>query len=186
LSDDLTNISYVTLALIGKGGASPQDLVEMHRSAARIYYAVAPSRLYAEPRRLEQLGYVTSVKRPGKTRERTFYTLTRKGLDALRKWIFQPPAPLRIQNEAIVKLMSGDIAADDAELLRTLLTLRDKIDEQEAKLDQARERLGSLEHRRRYLLLVDNLGRRLLEAQRAWLDDVERELRPTAGGPADS
>ena len=42
MSSDLNNVSYVTLALIGQGGASPQDLVEMHRSAAQIYYAVAP------------------------------------------------------------------------------------------------------------------------------------------------
>jgi DNA-binding PadR family transcriptional regulator len=182
VADDLTNISYVTLALIGRGGASPQDLVEMHRSGSQLYYAVAPSRLYAEPKRLERLGYVTSVKRPGKTRERTFYTLTTKGLEALRAWVFEPPALPRIQNEAIVKLMSGDIAGDDDELLRALLALRAEIDEQEAKLDQAGERLEALEHRRRYLLLVDNLGRRLLEAQRAWLDDVERELRLTPGG----
>jgi DNA-binding PadR family transcriptional regulator len=177
MSDDLNNVSYVTLALIGEGGASPQDLVDMRRSGAQIYYAVAPSRLYAEPKRLEQLGYVTSVKRPGKTRERTFYTLTAKGRAALRSWIFEPPAPLRIQNEAIVKLMSGDIAADDARLLEALLTLRHEIDAQEMKLDQAHERLAALPHRKRYLLLVDNLGHRLLRAQREWLDDVERELR---------
>jgi DNA-binding PadR family transcriptional regulator len=174
VADDLTNISYVTLALIGRGGASPQDLVEMHRSGSQLYYAVAPSRLYAEPKRLERLGYVTSVKRPGKTRERTFYTLTAKGLEALRAWVFEPPALPRIQNEAIVKLMSGDIAGDDEELLRALLALR-------AEIDEAGERLEALEHRRRYLLLVDNLGRRLLEAQRAWLDDVERELRKPGG-----
>ena len=178
MSGDLNNVSYVTLALIGKGGASPQDLVEMHRSAAQIYYAVAPSRLYAEPKRLEQLGYVTSVKRPGKTRERTFYTLTEKGLGALKRWAVEPPAPPRIQNEAIAKLISGDIAADDARLLEALLTLRGEIDAQEAKLDHARERLAFLPHRRRYLLLADNLGRRLLRMQREWLDDVERELGP--------
>src|SRR5918994_846120 len=127
MSGDLNNVSYVTLALIGKGGASPQDLVEMHRSAAQIYYAVAPS---------------------------------------------------RIQNGAIAKLISGDIAADDARLLEALLTLRGEIDAQEAKLDHARERLAFLPHRRRYLLLADNLGRRWLRVQREWLDDVERELGP--------
>ena len=79
MSDKLNNVSYVTLALIGKGGASPHDLVDMLRRGGDLYYAVAPSRLYAEPKRLKELGYVTSVKRPGKTREKTFYTLTRKG-----------------------------------------------------------------------------------------------------------
>ena len=119
MSDKLNNVSFVTLALIGKGGASPHDLVDMLRRGGDLYYAVAPSRLYAEPKRLEELGYVTSVKRPGKTREKTFYTLTKKGLAALRRWTLEPPATPRIQNEAIPKLLSGDITGDDARLLET-------------------------------------------------------------------
>jgi DNA-binding PadR family transcriptional regulator len=174
----------VTLALIGDGGASPQDLVDMNRRGGQIYYAVAASRLYAEPKRLEQLGYVTSEKRPGKTRERSFYTLTRKGREALRRWILEPPALPRIQNEAVPKLMSGDILGDDEQLLESLLTLRDEIEEQQAKLDEAQARLEALPHRRRYLLLIIELGNRLLQVQREWLDDVERELRPTSSEPA--
>jgi DNA-binding PadR family transcriptional regulator len=167
----------VTLALIGDGGASPHDLVDMNRSGGRIYYAVAPSRLYAEPKRLEQLGYVRSEKRPGKTRERTFYKLTPKGRAALREWVAQPPALARIQNEAVPKLMAGDILGDDERLLAALLTLRGEIDDQQAKLTEGRRRLEALPHRRTYLLLIHELGDRLLEVQREWLDDVERELR---------
>jgi len=149
----------------------------MNRRGGEIYYAVAPSRLYAEPKRLEQLGYVSSEKRPGKTRERTFYTLTDKGRDALRRWIVQPPALPRIQNEAVPKLISGDILADDEQLLATLLTLRSGIEQQQSKLDQGRERLETLPHRKNYLLLVHQLGNRLLQVHREWLDEVEKELR---------
>jgi PadR family transcriptional regulator AphA len=177
MAGDLNNVSYVTLALIGDGGASPQDLVDMNRRGGQIYYAVAPSRLYAEPKRLERLGYVSSEKQPGKTRERTFYTLTDKGRDALRAWIVEPPALLRIQNEAIPKLLSGDILGDDQQLLETLLTLKSQIEEQQSKLDEARQRLEGLPHRRAYLSLVIDLGNRLLQVQREWLDHVERELR---------
>jgi DNA-binding PadR family transcriptional regulator len=149
----------------------------MNRSGGQIFYSVAASRLYAEPKRLERLGYVTSEKRPGKTRERTFYTLTERGREALRRWVAEPPALPRIQNEAVPKLMSGDILGDDERLLAALLTLRRELDEQEARLAVAQERLESLPHRRTYLLLVHDLGERLLQAQRDWLDDVERELR---------
>src|SRR4051794_14356211 len=127
MARDLNNVSYVTLALIGDGGASPQDLVDMHRSGAHIYYSVAESRLYAEPKRLEQLGYVNSEKRPGKTRERTFYTLTAKGREALRSWAVQPPRLPRIQNEAVPKLLSGDIVADDERLADALSVQRPEI-----------------------------------------------------------
>lgn len=151
----------------------------MHRRGARIYCAVAPSRLYAEPKRLEKLGCVCSEKRPGKTRERTFYTLTAKGRRALRRWALEPPAFPRIQNEAVLKLMSGDIVGDDKRLLESLLTLRDRIDGEQAKRDEARQRYEGLPHRRRYLLLNHELGTRLLQAHREWFDIVEREL----GGP---
>jgi hypothetical protein len=65
MAGDLNGVSYVTLVLIGDGGASPQDLVDMNRRGGQIYYSVAPSRQYAEPKRLEELGYVTSEPRPG-------------------------------------------------------------------------------------------------------------------------
>jgi DNA-binding PadR family transcriptional regulator len=176
MDGDLNNVSYLTLTLIGEGGASPHDLVDMHRRGARIYYAVAASRLYAEPKRLEQLGYLSSEKRPGKTRERTFYTLTDKGREALRRWAVKPPAFPRMQNEAVTKLMCGDIVGDDERLLAALLTLRDEIEVEQAKRDEARQRYEAIPHRKRYLLLNHKLGTRLLEVHREWLDEVEKEL----------
>ena len=177
MSSDLNNVSYVTLVLIGEGGASPHDLVDMNRRGGEIYYSVAPSRLYAEPKRLQELGYVAAERRPGKTRERTFYTLTDKGREALRRWLIEPPSMPRIQNEAVAKLLAGDILGDDEQLAATLLTLREQIEVQQAKLERARPRIDELPHRRPYLLLVHELGNRLLQVQREWLDDVERELR---------
>jgi hypothetical protein len=46
--------------------------------------------------------------------------------------------------------------------------------------DQARQRYETLPHRKRYLLLNHQLGTRLLQAHREWLDIVERELRQPA------
>ena len=54
--------------------------------------------------------------------------------------------------------------------------LRESLDDQEAKLAEAELRLAGLPHRRPYLLLTIALGRRLVQAQREWLADVEREL----------
>jgi hypothetical protein len=77
----------------------------------------------------------------------------------------------------VPKLISGDILGDDEQLLDALLTLRDGIEEQPEKLDRALGNLESLPHRRTYLLLVNQFGSRLLQAQREWLDDVEQALR---------
>ena len=48
------------------------------------------SQYYAEPKRLAKLGYLDARKEPGKTRERTVYTLTDKGLEALRDYARTP------------------------------------------------------------------------------------------------
>jgi DNA-binding PadR family transcriptional regulator len=57
------------------------------------------SQYYVEPKRLAKLGYLDARKEPGRTRERTVYTLTEKGLDALREWARTParftPSPSR-------------------------------------------------------------------------------------------
>ncbi len=72
--------------------------------------------------------------------------------------------------------MAGDILGDDEKLRATLLSVRDGLDDQADRLLKARERLERLPHRRTYLLLIHELGARLVDLQLAWLDDVEREL----------
>jgi DNA-binding PadR family transcriptional regulator len=45
---------------------------------------------YVEPKRLAKLGYLEARREPGKTRERTVYTLTEKGLEALLQYAKTP------------------------------------------------------------------------------------------------
>ena len=53
----LTPFSYVVLALVGRDGAGPHDLVSMMRRG-RMYWTAAESHYYAEPKRLERLGFI--------------------------------------------------------------------------------------------------------------------------------
>jgi hypothetical protein len=89
-----------------------------------------------------------------------------------------------MQKEAVTKLLSGVILGFDERLLETRLTLRGGLEEQQAKLDEARTRLDALPHRRRYLLLVHELGNALLRLQHDWLDQVEKELGQPDRPPA--
>ena len=178
-SERLNPLSYVVLALIGEGGASAHDLVDMTRRGARLYWSAAPSKVYAEPKRLEQLGYVSSRREPGRTRERTWYTLTPAGAAALREWVAQPTSFPRIYSEAACRLVAAD-GADDAVLLESLRALRPELRELAALLEEAEHVARSLPHRERNLRLVHSLGRRLVEAHGAWLDDVERALAQDA------
>jgi hypothetical protein len=90
-------------------------------------------------------------------------------------WLAEPtPAP-RIQNEAIVRLLGGDLG-DEQAVLASLLAMRAELDTIEGLLAEGRATMPELPHRARALDLVHRLGEDTVELYRSWLDDVEREL----------
>jgi DNA-binding PadR family transcriptional regulator len=171
---ELTPFSYAILVLVGRGGAGAHDLVRMMRHG-RVYWAAAESHYYAEAKRLERLGYLSSERQPGRTRERTHYRLTDAGVEALRQWARLPSRFPRIQHEAVVRVLAGDVVGDDA-ILASLAGLRADLGELSAGLDAAEQIAATLPHRERYLELVHRLGRELLRVHSEWADEVEREL----------
>jgi DNA-binding PadR family transcriptional regulator len=175
-STGLTSFSHVVLALVGDGGAGPHDLVQMARQG-RIYADFADSQWYAEPKRLERLGYLRSRKEPGRTRPRTRYTLTDEGREALRQWMREPARFSRIQMEPAWRLLAADLTGEEA-VLESLRPLRDEIADLLARLDVAEAVARTIPSRERYLMLNHRLARRILEAHADWLDEVERELAP--------
>src|SRR5690242_11742619 len=126
-SSQLSPFSYVVLALVGRDGAGPHDLVRMARRG-RTYWDAADSQWYAEPKRLERLGYLASRREPGRTRERTHYELTPRGLEALRAWAAEPTPLPRIRNEGVIRLLAADLVGD-APVRRSLEALRAELDE---------------------------------------------------------
>ena len=170
---NLTPFSYVVLVLVGRNGASAHDVVRMMRRG-RLYWTAADSHYYAEPKRLEQLGLLTSETAPGQTTERRVYRLTAAGEEAVAAWIEEPTPVPRIQNEAIVRLLGSDLG-DEAAVVRSLLAMRAELDAIDALLAQGREEKASLPHRARALELVHRLGSDTVELYRRWLDEVEQE-----------
>lgn len=171
---DLRPFSYTILALVGEGGAGPHDIVQMMRRG-RVYWSAADSHYYAEPKRLERLGYLRSERRPGRTHERTHYRLTDEGRRALRAWGVQPSPFPRIQHEAVVRVLAGDIVGDEA-IVESIRGLRAELAALAGSLDVAEEEARTLPHRERYLRLVHRLGRALLRVHEEWADEIEREL----------
>src|SRR2546423_14931454 len=100
MSRELAGLSYVVLTLVGRDGAGPHDLVRMARAGQRLWWVGAASKIYEQPRWLQDRGYLRSEKRPGKTRPRTHYMLTEKGLTALREWLVRAAPVSPNPNEA--------------------------------------------------------------------------------------
>jgi PadR family transcriptional regulator AphA len=174
---DLTPFSYAVLVLVGQGGAGPHDLVRMARQGP-IYSDFAESQWYAEPKRLARLGYLAARKEPGRTRERTHYTLTERGREALRVWMAAPTAFSRIQMEPAWRLLAADLVGEEP-VLESLRALRDHVADLRARLDVGEAMAATIPERARYLLLNHALARRIVQAHADWLDEVERELGAT-------
>jgi DNA-binding PadR family transcriptional regulator len=167
--------------LVGRGGAGPHDLVRMMRQG-RIYGSAAESQYYAEPKRLERLGFLKARKEPGRTHARTHYELTERGLDALRDWMTTQPDHPRLGSDPILRLLAADLIGE-VPVRESLLKMRDDLDDLRSRLDVADEVAETLPHRAKYLRLNHHLARRVVDAYEEWLDDVERELdsEPPAG-----
>jgi DNA-binding PadR family transcriptional regulator len=176
-SDDLTLFSYEILGLIGSTGAGPHDLRAMVRRGRMLDWA-GESQYYVEPKRLAKLGYLEARKEPGKTRDRTIYTLTDKGLQALRDWAQTPVRVTPVKSEALIRLLIADLVGE-APTRNSIATLRGDIADLTARLAETEAAATLLPHRRKYLLLVVGFLRGLLELHLQLVDEVERELDPT-------
>jgi PadR family transcriptional regulator AphA len=174
-------LSYGVLAAIGEYGASTPEIVEM-LSRGQMFWTSSPSQIYREPSRLLTLGWITAEKQPAKTRSRTLYRLTDNGRQALREWLRTPAGFPKLQHHAALHVFAGDMIEDE-EIVASLQKLREDIDQMSAVIATNIARAPSLPHRARYALLLQDLGRRLLDAHADWLDAVERELarQPSKG-----
>jgi DNA-binding PadR family transcriptional regulator len=133
------------------------------------------SQYYTEPKRLAQLGYLDARTEPGRTRARTVYTLTEKGLDALREYAATPVRFTPVKSEPLLRLLIADLVGEPV-TRASMATLREDIAELSASLDEAVRRAARLPHRERNLLLVIRHLRRLLALHLDLVDEVEREF----------
>jgi DNA-binding PadR family transcriptional regulator len=173
-TSELSLFSYEILGLVGRNGAAPHDLLQMARRGRLLDWA-GESQYYVEPKRLAKLGYLEARKEPGRTRERTVYSLTDKGLDALREHAGTPVQVLPLKSDALLRLLIADLVGKRL-TRQSLATLAAEADELEAELDAAAERAEALPHRREYLQLVVGFLRRFLDLHRELVREAEAEL----------
>src|ERR671923_1324709 len=148
--EELSLFSYEILGLVGRTGAGAHDLLRLARRGRVLDWA-GESQYYVEPKRLARLGYLEARKAPGRTRERTVYTLTDKGLEALRAYARTPVRFTPLKSEPLLRLLIADLVGE-APTRESMATLREDIADLSARLDEGEESAETLPHRRKYLL----------------------------------
>jgi DNA-binding PadR family transcriptional regulator len=171
---DLSLFSIEILGLVGRDGAGPHDLLRLAQRGRMLAWA-GESQYYTEPKRLAELGYLQARKEPGRTRERTVYSLTEKGLEALRDYARTPATFTPLKSDALLRLLVCDLAGEEA-TRASLAGLRADLADVAARLDEADERAATLPHREKYLRLVTGFLRGFVDLHEQLIDDVEREL----------
>jgi DNA-binding PadR family transcriptional regulator len=173
-SDELSLFSYEILGLVGRQGAGAHDLLLMARRGRMLDWA-GESQYYVEPKRLAKLGYLEARKEAGRTRERTVYTLTDKGLDALAEYARTPVSFTPFKSDALLRLLIADLVGE-AVTREAMATLREDVAELQNRVSDAEARAEELPHRRKYMLLVTGFMRELLDLHLELVDRVETEL----------
>ena len=178
VNSELSLFSYEILGLVGRSGAGAHDLLRMAKQGRMLAWA-GESQYYVEPKRLAKLGYLDARKEPGKTRERTVYTLTEKGRHALADYARTPVTVTPLKSETLLRLLICDLVGEDV-TRQSLLTARDDIAELHRRLDDFQRRAADLSHREQSLLLIAEFLRGLLELHTQLIDRVEHTnaLRP--------
>jgi DNA-binding PadR family transcriptional regulator len=177
-TDELSLFCYEVLGLVGREGAGPHDLLQMAKQGRMLAWA-GESQYYTEPKRLARLGYLAARTQPGKTRERTVYSLTDKGLQALQEWARMPARITPLKSELLIRLLICDLVGEPV-TRESIPALRDDIDDIQGRLDDAEQRATQLPHREKYLLLATGFMRRLLELHLELIDEIEQEFRDGA------
>src|SRR5690242_7606204 len=130
---ELSQFSYEILGLVGRTGAGPHDLRQMVRRG-RILDWAGESQYYVEPKRLAKLGYLEARQEPGRTRPRTVYSLTPKGLKALKDYARTPVHFQPVKSELLVRLLIADLVGEKV-TRDSVGTLREDIADLQVRVD---------------------------------------------------
>jgi DNA-binding PadR family transcriptional regulator len=175
---DLSLFSLEILGLVGRDGAGPHDVLRMAQRGRMLAWA-GESQYYTEPKRLAKLGYLKARKEPGRTRERTVYTLTEKGLEALREYARTPVSFTPLKSDALLRLLICDLVGEDV-TRESMSALRDDLADIAERIAGAERRAEDLPHRAKYLRIAAGFLRRYVELHEELVAEVEHQFAPQA------
>lgn len=132
----MTTSSYAVLALLSLKPWTGYELTHQAQRSLRYAWPKSERLLYAEPKKLVELGYATSHQESTGNRTRSVYTITDDGRDALETWTTTEPQPPRFEIEPLLRLLFADRGSKD--------DLQDSLDKLEADIGEHHEAIVEL------------------------------------------
>ena len=137
----LTPTSYALLGLLARESASAYELNSiMQTSMLRVFWPRAESHIYSEPKKLLAHGFVSEERQKANGRQRSVFTISEKGREALAAWLADDGDGARHRNQAefmlkIILAEGGAPACAAATVERALDTSRMEIEEAAAAIE---------------------------------------------------
>lgn len=178
---NLTTTSYAILGLLNLRPWSGYELTQQAARSMRYVWPKSESHLYAEQKRLVELGVATVRDEPaGPRRTRQVYRITPKGRRALRDWLASEPAPPQMECEAMVRLLFADVAGKDEVLAALAATRRDVQQAYDDGLEIVRGYArgeAPFPERLHISVLVGAFARDVLQLVQRWMDFAAAEVQ---------
>jgi PadR family transcriptional regulator AphA len=147
-----TVTSFALLGLLGVKPWTAYELVAQTRRSLHYFWPRSEANLYAELKRIVERGHAEAEVVEGRGRQRTRYTITPTGRDALEDWLATEPAAPTMEVEALLRILLADQASVDDLRAAVAATTEETSDEIETWSDtrdvgltrEARERMEQL------------------------------------------
>ncbi len=134
-----TTTSYAILGLLSLKSWTTYELAKQVQRSLGWFWPRAERKLYDEAKRLAAEGLAMSESEMTGKRPRTVYGVTRRGRNALRQWLGEPPDPPTLEFEGMIKVFFADGGTLE-QLRATLTSIAETADarlaELEAKVDE--------------------------------------------------
>lgn len=124
---NLTTTSYAILGHLALQPWTMYDLAAHMKRNVHYFFPRAESQVYAEPKRLVELGLATAVTEKSGKRSRTVYAITDSGRECLQVWLAAPAAKgPQLEFEALLRVILAPLGQQQ-DLTNALQQVRDEM-----------------------------------------------------------
>ncbi|HCL55507.1 MAG TPA: PadR family transcriptional regulator [Spirochaetia bacterium] len=165
---------YLILGLLSHESLSGYDIKKRMESSIRYFWEISFGQIYPELANLEKEGFIVKkIEINPESQNRKIYTITQKGIEILKQWLFEPAGEEKLKYPILVKLFF----AHEIPVQNSIDQLQDFSKRNETNLNM----MGHYEKQLKsallenddhtYFLLTVLLGKKIYQAQIDWAEE---------------